>query len=129
MITYRKYLRLKAKENRRSMNKIEARLWYDVLSNRKMLGFRFLRQKPLSNYIVDFYCHELKMVVEVDGRSHDDQMEYDIKRTIDLEEVGLIVIRYTNLEVMQQLDGVYLDLKDRIEIRARELKKTNPSTH
>lgn len=110
MITYRKDLKLKAKVNRSSMNKIEARLWYDVLSNRKMMGFRFLRQKPILNYIVDFYCHDLKLVVEVDGQSHDDQKEYGRERTSNLEAIGLIVICYTSLEV-----------------RARELMKTNPS--
>lgn len=107
MNKYRHDLVEKAKKNRREMNKVEAKLWYQILSSKKLKGYKFVKQKPIGRYIVDFYCHKLQLVIEVDGRSHDDQIQYDNIRTEYLESLGLSVIRFSNLDVMQNLDGVY----------------------
>ena len=72
---YNPELKEKSRVNRKNMNKPEADLWYKVLSKRKLSGFRFNRQKPIENYIVDFYCAKLKLVIEVDGESHDEQVK------------------------------------------------------
>jgi very-short-patch-repair endonuclease len=63
-----------------------------------------LRQKPLLDYVVDFYCDELALVIEIDGESHTGQEEYDKKRSQELGEVGITVIRFTNDEVLQNLE-------------------------
>jgi very-short-patch-repair endonuclease len=77
-------------------------------------NYKFLRQKPIDNYIVDFYCSELRLVIEIDGDSHTASVEYDAERTKLLEAFGLTVIRYTNDEVLRNIAGVYEDLRQRI---------------
>lgn len=69
----------------------------------------------MNNFIADFYCSELSLVIEIDGNSHDNKQEYDEKRTNTLNELGLTVIRYTNNEVLNNISGVYIDLKERLE--------------
>ena len=120
-LPFRKDLKKKARENRKNMNKPEARLWYEILSNKKLFGYRFLRQKPILNYILDFFCPKLKVGIEIDGESHDEQAGYDEKRTSNLNEIGIKLVRYSNAEVMCNLDGVYLDLEKRIKEREEEL--------
>ena len=77
---YDKELKQNARINRKEMNKPEAMMWYNILRQKKMCRHRFLRQKPIGNYIVDFYCAKLKFIIEIDGESHEDQIEYDRKR-------------------------------------------------
>lgn len=120
-LPFRKDLKMKARENRKNLNKPESRLWYEILSNKKLLGYRFLRQKPILNYILDFFCPKLKVGIEIDGESHDEHIEYDKKRTSNLNEIGIKLIRYSNAEVMCNLDGVYLDLEEKIKKREEEL--------
>lgn len=69
-IPYRDDLKEKAKELRKNMTGPEKNLWYNVLRKNQIEGYRFLRQKPLLSYIVDFYCDELKLAIELDGFSH-----------------------------------------------------------
>lgn len=87
------------------MTVAEKKLWYSYL---KSFPFRVLRQKPIDNFIVDFYCAKLKLVIEVDGDSHytNDGREYDIERTQILEGYGLKVIRFSNDEVLNEFEGV-----------------------
>jgi len=113
-----------ARVNRKSMNRPEAGIWYEILHNKKM-HYRFLRQKPILNYIVDFYCSKIKLAIEIDGESHNAQIEYDRERTGKLNQLGIKVVRYSNLEIMSNLEGVYFDLKKQIEEREKELGK-NP---
>ena len=94
-----------AREMRQQPTEPERRLWQH-LRRKQLGGFRFRRQQPLGAYIVDFYCHDSRLVVEVDGDSHAFQEEYDAERTAWLEEQGNQVIRFWNVEVMQNLDGV-----------------------
>jgi len=81
------------------------------LRNRKILGFKFRRQHPLDKYIADFYSHEAKLIIEIDGGIHNqlDSIEYDKNRSYELEELGIKVLRFTNEEVNESL-GMVLDV-------------------
>ncbi len=118
---YNPDLKMKARSNRKNMNLPEAELWYKVLNKRRMLNYRFIRQRPINKYIVDFYCAKLKLIIEVDGESHNDQIEYDKKRERYQQNKGLKVIHYTNIEIMCNLEGVYLDIEKRIKERKKEI--------
>ena len=121
-LPFRKDLKEKGRNNRNNMNRPEAKLWYEILTNRKLFGYRFIRQKPVLDYILDFFCPRLKFGIEIDGESHDEQVEYDKKRTSNLNEIGIRLIRYSNADVMCNLEGVYLDLEERIKKREKELQ-------
>ena len=99
-----------AKKLRKGMTKEERHLWYDFL---KEYPVRFLRQKVLGNYIVDFYCAKANLVVELDGSQHfeDENIDKDMQRTKFLEDYGLKVIRIPNNEVNNNFRGVceYID--------------------
>ncbi len=94
-----------ARELRRNMTPAEKKLWYQYLSR---FPFRVLRQRPIDHYIVDFYCRALHLVIEIDGESHftDDGKMYDEYRTSILNAYGLTVMRFTNREVMNNIEGV-----------------------
>ena len=100
-----------AKNLRKNMTKEERHLWYDFL---RFYPTKFLRQKILGKYIVDFYCAEAKLIVELDGSQHyeDRGMEQDTQRTAYLEQYGVRVLRIPNNEVNQNFPGVceYIDL-------------------
>lgn len=87
-----------------------------MLGKKSFQGLKFTRQKPLDNYIVDFYCSELLLAIEIDGDSHTEQTEYDRIRTETLDQYGITVIRYTNREVLNNLEGVYRDLTRQVGI-------------
>jgi len=110
-LPYREDLKEKAIELRQKITKAEKKIWYDVLSNKKINNFKFLKQKPILDYIVDFYCAELGLIIEIDDRSHNDKIEYDEKRTERLEELGLKFIRYSNMQIYENLEEVYEDLE------------------
>ena len=90
---------------RKNMTKEERHLWYDFL---KFYPLPFHRQYPFGEYIVDFYCHKAKLVIELDGSQHcePENKEYDRKRTAYLEQQGLRVLRISNLDVMRQFRAV-----------------------
>ena len=122
-ISYNKTLKQKARENRKNPTSAEKKLWYEVLANKRLDNLKFTRQKPLDKYIVDFYCAELRIAIEIDGDTHADQEQYDKRRTENLNEYGVEVIRYTNAEVLNNLQGVYQDLCERIsEIKSAKSK-------
>ncbi|HNT27959.1 MAG TPA: endonuclease domain-containing protein [bacterium] len=116
-------LKALARENRKNPTKAEERIWYELLQNKQMLGHRFLRQKPIGQFIADFYCAELKLVIEIDGQSHDYKLEHDEERTIELNKRGITVFRYTNDEVLQNLEAVRADLERRITSLSVSLSK------
>lgn len=104
---YNKNLRTFARENRNQMTKAEACLWKYALKAKQM-GYTFNRQRPVLNYIADFMCKELKLIIEVDGYSHtlEDVMIKDIVRQNKLEEAGFKVIRFKNEEVLKEINRV-----------------------
>ena len=108
-IPYNHALTERARENRKDPTPAEHRLWREVLNKGRFRGFKFTRQKPLDEYIVDFYCAELQLAVEVDGDSHAIQTDYDQRRMENLGALGVKIVRYTNDDVMHGLDGVFDD--------------------
>ena len=113
-IHYDKKLTALARENRNTPTAPESRMWNEVLRMRHFSQFKFLRQKPIADFIVDFYCAELRLAIEIDGDSHAETVENDAARTAALKACGISVIRYTNDEVMNNLEGVYDDLMGRV---------------
>ena len=84
-------------------------------------GYKFLRQKPIWKYILDFYCHRLKLWIEIDDKSHDFKWEYDQERTMYLQEYWIKIIRYTNQEVYYQLEWIIIDIDEKIKERSTEI--------
>ena len=96
-----------AKSLRKNATPEEKHLWYDFLSTYRI---RFQRQKAIDNYIADFYCHKAKLVIEIDGSQHftSEAQQKDGFRTEILEGYGLNVIRFTNVQINQNFEGVCL---------------------
>ena len=114
-LPYSSNLTALARENRKNPTPAEKKIWNEVLRMRQFSEYKFLRQKPLGGYIVDFYCSELHLVIEIDGDSHAENIEYDEARTRFLQSLGLTVVRYANSDVMNNISGVYDDLRQRID--------------
>ena len=108
---------IKARELRNNMTKQEQVLW-SILRNRCFYGYRFLRQYPIGNYIVDFVCRSEKIIIEIDGGQHNEPeaIEYDKKRTEFLESKGYRVIRFWNNDIDKNLLGVYRILQTAFNI-------------
>jgi very-short-patch-repair endonuclease len=104
-LPYNQKLVPRAKELRKNMTAAEKKLWHNFLHN---FPLRILRQRPIDNFIVDFYCAKLKLVIEVDGDSHftNEGMKKDIRRTEILQGYGLRVIRFTNDEILHNFEAV-----------------------
>ena len=98
-------IRQRAAEFRHPLTAAEECLW-QALRGRQLAGLKFRRQEPLGPYIADFYCAEVRVVVEVDGPSHIGNAEYDAIRTAWLEGLGCTVLRFTNEQVFQRLREV-----------------------
>ena len=94
-----------AKENRKNMTDEEKKVWYQILRGREP---KFHRQRIIGNYIVDFYCPKLKLIIEIDGYQHfyEENKEYDGKRTEYLEKLGFYVLRFENTEVNKDFENV-----------------------
>jgi len=87
-----------------------------------MMGYDFHRQKPILDYIVDFYCRELMLVIEIDGYSHNDKTaDYDEKRQIELEELGLTVLRFYDGYVKNYMIDVINSIKEWIKEHNHEV--------
>jgi very-short-patch-repair endonuclease len=105
-----------AKTLRRTLTRHERRLWYEFLARHSV---RFQRQKTIGEFIVDFYCHKAKLVVELDGGQHyhDDGIVHDEKRTAALRAIGLCVIRFSNREIDENFPGVCQEIFRVVEER------------
>jgi very-short-patch-repair endonuclease len=119
-LSYNRQLVEKAKELRKNMTPAEKKLWYGYL---RMFKFRILRQRPINNFIVNLFCAQLRLLIEVDGESHftDEGKDYDWERTQILEGYGLKVLRFSNDEVLQDWEGVCRRIEE--EIPPTPLKK------
>jgi very-short-patch-repair endonuclease len=104
-LPYNPKLRERAKELRKAGNLCEVLLWQQLHKN-KFRQYDFDRQKIIGNYIVDFFCGNCGVVIEIDGKSHDNKIEYDNERNAYLEGLGLIVIHIIAQDVLYNLDGV-----------------------
>lgn len=103
---------IRARELRRKQSPIESIVWARLRAYR-CDGLKFRRQHPIGDFIVDFYHHETRTVIELDGQSHDDELEYDIARQSWLMKHGYSVLRFTNSDVVTNLDGVLARILER----------------
>ena len=112
-----------AQELRTNMTKEEKHLWYDFL---KILPYTVNRQKVVEKYILDFYCAEAKIAIELDGSQHfePDAKKKDAERDRFLREQGIRVLRYTNIDVNSNFDGVCSDILKNIDVRLNEANKS-----
>lgn len=107
---------LKAQALRKNETKTEKILW-ERLRNNQLKGYKFRRQHPVGLFIVDFYCHRLKLILEIDGEYHNlpEQIKKDSERTQILESSGLQLIRFTNEEVHENLEDVIAKITFKID--------------
>ncbi len=115
-----------AERLRRDMTIAEKMIWEKVSD--KKLGVRIRRQHPIWNFIADFYCHEVKLVIEIDGgiHLHAENKEYDISRDIILKEFQIEILRFTNDEVMKDTSLVIEKIKSTIEkLKQKAVQKSN----
>jgi very-short-patch-repair endonuclease len=112
-----------AKVMRENMTQSEKAVW-ELLKSKNMLGLRFKPQHPIDIFIADFYCHPLKLVIEIDGGIHKsvDQREYDIGREAELERWGIKVIRFTNEEVENDINHIQNEIERICTERRSELQ-------
>ncbi|QCR22519.1 endonuclease domain-containing protein [Pontibacter sp. SGAir0037] len=116
IIPYREDLKAKATELRKTSTLSEVLLWKEI-KERKILGYQFHRQVPMLDYIVDFYCHELRLAIEVDGDSHNYKYKEDMARQQALEKFSVTFLRFDDKEVKRSLPNVIRDIVYWIEER------------
>ena len=107
MLPYNKNLKQLSRQLRNNMTDAERQLWAKIRM-KQLKGYQFYRQKPIGDYIVDLFCPEAKIVIEIDGSHHlvGETIEYDRIRDDYLTSLGLRVLRFTNAEVMRNIEGV-----------------------
>ena len=120
-IPYDPRLRSFARALRKQSTLSEILLWKKV--RKRALGYEFHRQVPLDRYIVDFYCSELMLAIEIDGWSHDGKYLYDCRRQQRLESFGVRFIRFDDREIKTDLENVMVALAHKIKVVERELKR------
>ena len=111
-------IRKRCRQLRKNPTPSEKKLW-KYLRKRQLNGLKFLRQYPIKFainnkthfFIADFYCHQLKLVIELDGSIHNNQKDYDKMRTCMLNEMGIKVLRFANREVLEDIDNVLSKIK------------------
>ncbi len=126
IIPYNPALKLLARKLRNNSTLSEVLLWQRLKN--KATGVEFHRQVPIDNYIVDFYCHELMLAIEIDGNSHDLDavFENDMKRQVRLESLGVRFIRFNDIEVKKDIANVLRGLEDKIGDLKKAGNKTSP---
>ena len=109
-------LKLLARKLRNKSTYAEVLLW-NQLKNKKLNGYDFHRQKPILNYILDFFCHELFLAIEVDGITHDSEIQQakDKKRQSEIEVLGIKFLRFDDSEIKTQMDGVLREILSYVE--------------
>jgi very-short-patch-repair endonuclease len=119
---YRNYLQPYANKLRKEMTKAEACLWKYALKAKRLKGYQFRRQRPVLKYIADFMCLELKLVIEVDGRTHLEAatIAKDKTKQKDLEEAGYTVLRFTDEEVLKHINAVTGLIEEWVEKKEKE---------
>lgn len=100
-----------ARNLRRTSTSAEDALW-QALRGRRFQGLKFRRQVPFLGYTVDFLCFERKLIVEIDGKQHEWFAEYDARRTEEIERHGFVVLRFTNADVMNDLESVLMRIAE-----------------
>ncbi|MDN3514497.1 MAG: DUF559 domain-containing protein [Candidatus Brocadia sp.] len=124
-IYYNPKLKQRARELRKQGILSEVLLW-NYLKGRKMKGYQFMRQKPVGEYIVDFYCSKLKLAIEIDGVSHDGKLGYDRQRQSFLESLGITVLRFNDRDVKRDTVCVVMAIEGWIEKNNLPFGKRQP---
>ena len=109
IIGYNPELKSLARKLRKNSTLAEILLWMNIKN--KALGYEFHRQVPMDEFIVDFYCHELNLVIEIDGSTHDYNFVKDTLRQTRLENLGLMVVRFTDEDVKKSMNDVIRSLQ------------------
>lgn len=115
IIYYNPTLKEKARYLRSHSTKSEVILW-QYLKRKQLLGYDFHRQKPIDNYIVDFFCHELMLAIELDGITHSDKHQYDEKRDSRLNSLGIAVLHFKDYDVTGNISIILDEIKKVIDI-------------
>lgn len=112
---YKGYLLANAGELRSNLTDAEQLLWSRI-RRKQLFGFKFNRQKPIGKYIVDFYCFEAKLIIELDGGQHFTEVGIDSDQVRDryLRSQGFTVLRYSNRDVLKNIVGVLVDITERL---------------
>jgi very-short-patch-repair endonuclease len=123
-VPYNTELKELARENRKKPTQSEQKMWNELFRNKQCANLKFHRQKPLYEFIADFYCSQLKLAVEIDGESHleKEALQYDKERTEILNSLGIKVIRYTNYDVLNNFEEVYKNILKEVNERKKELE-------
>ena len=111
IINYKPELKELAKKLRKNSTFSEVLLW-NKLKRKQMKGYDFHRQKPINNYIVDFFCEELVLAIEIDGETHFDQLKKDEIRQGNIEKLGISFLRFGDLQVKKNIAGVVMEIED-----------------
>ena len=116
MLPYNVNLKQYYRQLRKNMTDAERHLWAKIRM-KQLKGYQFYRQKPIGDYIVDFFCPRAKLVIEVDGSQHfsDEITEYDRIRNEYLSSLGLRVLRFTNIDVLTHIEGIVESIIENIE--------------
>jgi len=121
IIPYNPKLKELSRQLRKNSTLAEVLLWNQI-KKKQIKGYRFLRQKPINNYIVDFFCYELMLAVEIDGETHNFKAQKDKIRQNRLESLGIKVLRFLDIDGKRNMDGVLRNLYSWIE----QLEKNTP---
>ena len=120
IIPYNPKLKQFARDLRSNSTLSEVLLWRQI--KELALRYEFHRQVPIDEFIVDFYCHELMSAIEIDGNSHRDKYGYDMNRQMKLQDLGVRVIRFFDVDVKKNITGVLSALENKID----EIVRTSP---
>lgn len=128
-VYYNQNLKVNARVLRNDSTASEIKLW-NFLRNKQMKGYLFNRQKPILNYIADFYSNKLKLVIELDGYSHNLEEEYekDLQKDLEFKKIGFKILRFEDNEVMKNIENVLKAIENYIEDfeKSEEEHPTNP---
>jgi very-short-patch-repair endonuclease len=126
VIPYNPVLKALARALRKNMTRAEALLW-TKLKGKQMVGYDFDRQRPMDEYIVDFYCKELRLAIEIDGWSHAVKGAHDVARQKRLESLGVRFLRFTEQEVVADLQSVADQIEMWIQRQTARIPTPGPS--
>lgn len=121
IIPYNPELKQLARQLRKNSTLPEVLLWQNI--KQRAYGVQFHRQVPMLNYIVDFYCHEIGLAIEIDGKSHDHSFLYDSKRQGELEVYGVKFLRFSNEEIKKNMFSVLRVIEETVKNLKGELEK------
>ena len=114
-----------ARKLRRQETDAERRLWSSI-RDRQFLGLKFRRQGPVCGYVADFLCHEVKLIVELDGGQHSERSEEDARRTMLLGEAGFLVLRFWNNDALANIEGVLTAIAEQLQMAERTARGCAP---